>query len=250
MSIIDSLKDIIKHTSSLGFVEMVKIIGTATDAKVEAIDPDKSVVIFGSMYQPIPGIDSVVGLSRIPVLKGFIDFPQFSDEKSKTTVITEVRNNVVTPTEIEFGSNAGHKGNYRFMSEAMVNEQIRVLPFKGATWNVTVSPEKRKISELAYMMGTLGGMEKRFTVTVDAKSTLIFNVGSGPTDRMVLPFASDVTGTMKHQWSWPLAQVLSILKLSDTASTCRMSFSDMGVMKIEIDSGIGVYQYILPAGNS
>ena len=250
MNILDSMKDIIKHTNSLGFVDMVKIIGTGADAKIESITADSTVVIFGTMYQPITGIDATVGLSRIPVLKGFIDFPPFTSEKAKIDVTTELRNGVTVPTEIEFSSGSGHKASYRFMSELMVNEQIKLLPFKGATWNVTVTPETKKISELAYMQGTLGGFEKRFTVSVDAAGTLIFTVGSGPTDRTTLPFANNVTGTLKHQWSWPLTQVLSILKLSDTASTCTLSFSDMGVLKIEIDSGIGCYRYILPAGKA
>ena len=78
MNILDSMKDIIKHTNSLGFVDMVKIIGTGADAKIESITADSTVVIFGTMYQPITGIDATVGLSRIPVLKGFIDFPPFT----------------------------------------------------------------------------------------------------------------------------------------------------------------------------
>jgi hypothetical protein len=249
MSIVDSLKDIIKHTSGLGFIDMCKIVGTPTDAKIEAIDADKTVVIFGSLYQPIENIDTTVGLSRIPVLKGFIDFPPFSSDKSKTSIVIEVRNGVSVPTEVDFNSGAGHKANYRFMSETMVNEQIKVPPFKGATWNVTITPEKQKITELSYMQGTLGGFEKRFVVSVD-KGVLIFSVGTGPTDRVNLPFASNVQGTLKHQWSWPLTQVLSILKLTDTSSTATMSFSDMGALKIDIDSGAGKYSYILPAGKA
>lgn len=249
MNILDSMKDIIKHTSSLGYIDMVKIVGTTTDAKIEAIDADKTVVVFGSMYQPISGIDATIGLSRIAVLKGFIDFPLFSSEKATIDAVTEVRNGVTTPTELKFASGSGHSANYRFMSETMVNEQIKVPPFKGATWNLTVSPEKKKITELAYFMGVLGGFEKRFVVSVD-NGTLNFNVGSGPTDRTIVPFAENVTGTMRHQWSWPLSQVLSILKLSETAASTTMHFSDMGALKIEIDSGIGKYSYILPAGKS
>ena len=246
--LLDSFKDIIKHTNSLGFIDMVKIIGTGTDAKIEAIDADKTVVVFGSMYQPITGIDTTVGLSRIAILKGFIDFPPFSNDKATSDVVVELRNNVSMPTGVKFASGAGHIASYRFMSETMVNEQIKVPPFKGATWNVTISPEKKKITELSYMLGTLGGFEKRFIVVVD-KGTLNFVVGTGPTDSTTLPFAENVTGTLKHQWSWPLAQVLSILKLTETA-TATMSFSDMGAMKIDIDSGIGKYTYILPAGKA
>ena len=247
--LLDSFKDIIKHTNSLGFIDMVKIVGTATDAKIEALDADKTVVIFGTMYQPIAGIDSVVGLSRIPVLKSFIDFPPFSDPKAKTDIVTESRPGGATvPTGIKFDSGKS-TANYRFMGEAMVNEQIKVPPFKGATWNVVITPEKKKITELSYMQGALGSLEKRFTVSVDSKNTLVFAVGSGPADKMDISFADNVTGTLKHQWSWPLSQVLSILKLTETA-TATMSFSDMGVMKIDVDSGIGKYTYLLPAGKA
>ena len=246
--LLDSFKDIIKHTNSLGFIDMVKIVGTATDAKIEALDADKTVVIFGTMYQPIAGIDSVVGLSRIPVLKSFIDFPPYSGSNATTEVVTESRAGVTVPTGVKFDSGES-SANYRFMGESMVNEQIKVPPFKGATWNVVITPEKKRITELSYMQGALGSLEKRFTVSVNTKGTLVFAVGSGPADKMDISFAENVTGTLKHQWSWPLSQVLSILKLTETA-TATMSFSDMGVLKIDIDSGIGKYTYLLPAGKA
>lgn len=247
--LLDAFKDIVKHTAGLGFIDMVKLVGTSTDAKVEAIDADKTVVIFGSMYQPIEGIDTTVGLSQIAVLKGYMDFPLFSGDKASTTIITELRNGVTVPTEVKFDSGHGHLSNYRFMSETMVNEQIKVPPFKGATWNITISPEKKNITNLSYFQGVLGGFEKRFVVSVD-KGVLNFHVGDGPTNRTIVPFAENVTGTMKHQWSWPLSQVLGILKLSETASTTVMNFSDMGALKIDIDSGLGKYSYILPAGKA
>lgn len=249
MNILDAFKDIVKHTNSLGFIEMCKIIGSPTEAKIEAIDSDKSVVVFGNLYQPITGIETTVGISRIPVLKGYIDFPGFTSASASVNIVNEMRNGVNIPTEIQFSSGSGHTANYRFMSESMINEQVKVPPFKGATWDVTISPEKKKIAELAYFQGVLGGFEKRFTVSTD-KNTLNFHVGTGPTDRTTVPFANNITGSLKHQWSWPLTQVLSILKLSDTASSTTMNISDMGALKIVIDSGLGLYSYILPAGKS
>lgn len=247
--LLDSLKDIIKHTGGLGFIEMVKLVGTSTDAKIEAIDSDKTVVIFGEMKRPVEGINATVGISRIPVIKGFVDFPPFSGDKASTSIVLENRGGVDIPSEVKFASGAGHVANYRFMSETMVNEQIKVPPFKGATWDVTIIPEKKKIADLSYFQGTLGGQEKRFTVTVD-KGTLNFNVGTGVADRSIVPFASNVTGNLKHQWSWPLAQVLAILKLADTSESATMYFSDMGAMKIDIESPFGKYSYILPAGRA
>jgi hypothetical protein len=247
---LDQLKDIVKHTSGLGFIDMVKVVGSTATAKIETKDADNTVIIFGEMYQPIEGIAATVGLSRIAVLKGYIDFPPYSGATANVAIVTENRGGVDTPTEIKFSSGDGHISNYRFMSESMINEQVKVPPFKGATWNVTIEPEKKKISELSYFQGVLGGFEKRFTVSVDANNTLNFSVGTGPTDRTTTPFAKNVTGSLKHQWSWPLSQVLSILKLSETASSTTMKFSDMGALMIEIDSGMGKYSYILPAGKA
>jgi hypothetical protein len=241
---LDQFKDIVKHTHSLGFIEMVKLVGTKTDAKIEAIDADKTVVIYGDMYQPVSDIEVTVGLSRLAQLKGFIDL----HEKSKVSITNEVRGTVSSPTELKFDDGAGDVAIYRFMSESMANEQIKVPPFKGATWNVTIKPEQERIARLNSYQGILGGFEKRFIVSTD-KDVLNFSIGSGPTDRSNVPFAKGITGALKHQWSWPLTQVLSILKLNDNEDV-TMHFSDMGALKIDIDSKIGKYSYILPAGKA
>ncbi len=196
------------------------------------------------MYQPIADVQATVGLSRLAQLKGFIDL----HDKSTVTVENEVRATVSVPTELKFDNGDGDVAAYRFMSETMANEQIKVPPFKGATWNVTLKPEKAKIDRLSSYSGVLGGFEKRFTVST-SKDVLNFSIGSGPTDRSNVPFAKGITGTLKHQWSWPLSQVLSILKLNDS-SDITMHFSDMGAMKIDVDSGIGRYSYILPASKA
>ena len=244
--LLDALKDIVKHTHSLGFIEMVKVIGTTSDLKIETKDADNTVIIYGSMYQPVAGLDSTIGLSRLAILKGYIGM----HEGSTVSIVTDTRNNIATPTEILFDDKEGSLANYRFMSESMINEQVKVPPFKGATWDISFSPAKSSIAKLSENFGILGGFEKRFVVSVNAKGTLNFNIGSGPTDRVTVPFALGVTGNLKHQWTYPLSQVLAILKLTDTASTATMSFSDMGALKIDIDSGIGKYSYILPAGKS
>lgn len=242
--LLDSFKDIVKHTHSLGLVEMVKFIGTTTDAKIEAIDTDKTVVLYGEMYQPIADIQGTVGLSRLAQLKGFMDL----HDKSTVTVISEMRNAVSAPTELKFDAGGGDVASYRFMGESITNEQIKVPPFKGATWNISFKPEQAKIARLSSYQGVLGGFEKRFFVSSD-KDVLNFAIGMGPTERSNVPFATGVTGTLRHQWSWPLSQVLSILKLNDNEAV-TMHFSDMGALKIEVDSGIGKYSYILPAGKA
>ncbi len=239
--LLDSLKDIVKHTHSLGFIEMVKLVGTPTETKIEAIDADKTVVLYGKLDKPITELSATIGLSRLAQLKGFIDL----HGDSAITVESEVRGTETLPTELKFDAGGGDVASYRFMSETVVNDQIKVPPFKGAIWNVSFKPDKAKVDRLSKYEGVLGGFEKRFIVSTK-NDTLNFSIGSGPTDRGSLAFATGITGTLKHQWSWPLSQVLSILKLNDTGDL-TMHFSDMGALKIDVDSGIGEYQYILPA---
>lgn len=241
----DSLRDIVKHTHGIGIFESVKIIGTDTEAKIETIDSEKTVVMTGKMYQSITDVNSIVGMSRLPVMKGYMDL----HVDSTVTVTKEDRGGVMTPVEVNFDNGAGLVANYRFMSEAITNEQIKVPPFRGATWNVSVKPEKKSVATLAAYQGILGAFEKRFTVKT-SKNKLFFVIGSGPSDRVELPFAEGITGSLSKQWSYPLSQVLSILRLSDTSAAVMLNFSDMGAMMIEIDSGIGKYSYVIPAKQS
>jgi hypothetical protein len=239
--LLDSLKDIVKHTHSLGFIEMVKLVGTTANTKIEAIDADKTVVLYGELKEPLTELSATIGLSRMAQLKGFIEL----HSKSTITVETELRGTETLPTELKFDTGDGDVASYRFMSETITNEQIKVPPFKGAVWNVTIEPDKAKIDRLNQYSGVLSSFEKRFIVSTK-NDTLNFSIGSGPTDRSNLPFAKNIVGSLKHQWSWPLSQVLSILKLNDTGKV-TMHFSDMGALKIDVDSGIGTYSYILPA---
>jgi hypothetical protein len=242
----DNLKDIIKHTHSLGFIEAVKISGVDGATKIESMSDDRSVVMNGKLKSSVSELDDkVVGFSRMAVLNGLLSFPGFQDSKAKVGIATQTRSGVEIPCEVSFDSGSGHKASYRFMSREAIEESLRVPPFKGATWNVVVAPTKANLKDLAYFSGVLGGIESTFTVVAE-NGNLDFLIGTGPTDRSVVPIATDIQGEMKHQWSWPLVQVLAILKLSES-STCEMSFSDMGALKIYVDSGLGEYEYILPA---
>lgn len=238
---LDELKDIIKHVHSLGCIEVVKFIGTATDAKIEAKDADNTVIIYGTMNKPLTGLESTVGFSRLGVLKSFIGMHEGSD----LTVVNDDKTN--TPSDILFDNKAEFTSTYRFMSETMVNEQVKVPPFKGATWDVVITPNKASIALMSTASGSV--TEKRCIVFVE-KGTLKFAIGEGPTDKVTIPFEKNVTGTLKHKWTYPVSQILSILKLTDSSSTATMSFSDMGALKIDIDSGIGKYTYIIPAGRA
>lgn len=242
----DVLSDIIKHTSDLGLYSMVKVTSTATDLTVESIDEGKTVVFFGKLNSPSTDINGTLGLARLGVLKGYLNFPSFAAAGATITINTKTTSAGDIPSDVSFVSSDGHTASYRFMSESIISEQLKVPPFKGATWNVSVKPTKEGISNLIYMNSILGSFEDTFTVSTNG-DCLDFLIGSGASDKTKITFASGITGSLKHGWAWPIAPVLTILKLYNTSSRCEMFISDQGALKIEIASELGTYQYILPA---
>jgi hypothetical protein len=57
-------------------------------------------------------------------------------------------------------------------------------------------------------------------------------------------FQPGVTGQLKRAWAWPIKQVISILDLTGDKV---FKISDDGAAMITVDSGLAVYNYILPA---
>ena len=132
------------------------------------------------------------------------------------------------------------------MSKEIIDQTLQTVKFKGAEWDVTFEPTKAKVSELQQVAGIYGGIEPNFTVKTEG-ADLIVTVGAADgsfTGKRT--FAKNVTGEITEGYAWPLAQVLAILKLG-MSGACVMQISARGALQISVDSGIGKYDYILPA---
>ena len=116
MAIKDVFKDVLKHTHSLGIFEMVKITGTLDKTEIETVDADKTVIFKGETHNAVPDfVDSTIGLSRMGVLQGYLQYPGFDDENAKQEVVTQDRNGDSVPkrdffsTILENVSNQSHR---------------------------------------------------------------------------------------------------------------------------------------------
>ena len=108
---------------------------------------------------------------------------------------------------------------------------------------VSITPRHFVLKQIA---GIYGGIEPNFTVKTE-DGDLIITVGAADgsfTGKRT--FAKNVDGEIKEGFAWPLSQVLAILKLGMSGS-CVMQISSKGALQISVDSGIGQYDYILPA---
>ena len=241
------LTDILAQTHGLGFMEMMKIDSSATETTIAAINDDKSVVAYGTLNSPLTELDGVVGLSRMAVLQGYLKFEHFNGPNSTIEIKTTQRDGADVPTEISFSGPGGHASSYRFMHKDVVEEQVKVPNFKGAAWDVVITATDDLLKDLSYFNGILGAFEATFTAKTDANGDLNFYIGSGPTDRATVPVAKNVNGTLTGNLTWPLVETLAILKLASKATDCIISFSNKGVLKIEMETAIGSYEYLLPA---
>ena len=85
--------------------------------------------------------------------------------------------------------------------------------------------------------------EPTFNVKTES-GNLVFSFGDASTHAGNFVFQHGVSGTLKHTWSWPVAQTQAILNLDGDKV---MRISDQGAMQIAVDSGLAQYEYILPA---
>ena len=246
MDIKSVLLDTLKHTDGLGIIRNIKVTGTDSSTELAAMDPDKTVIMTASLHGAVPEFEGEFGMGSLGLLSSLMRLSNYQDASASIEVKREDRKGEEMPTTLLFKDSDGGKDQYRFMTKKVVDEAMKVATFRGATYQVTIEPAQKRVAQLAEVAGIYSGIDPAFSVkTEDGK--LIFEVGStegGVIGRRV--FAENVEGELSTTWRWPLSQFLSILKLGGTQI---VRFSDQGACEIQVDSGLGVYTYIMPAMN-
>ena len=246
MSTRDIVQDIVKHTAGLGFITSVKVTGTDESTTLDAMDADRTVILQAKLHNTVEEFNGEFGLGNLGFLAGVTALSNYQAEDSTVDVVARDRNGVSSPDHLMFKDVEGNTDQYRFMSKEIIEQTLQTVKFKGVEWDVTLEPTKAKVNELTQVAGIYGGIEPNFTVKTEG-SDLIVTVGAADgsfTGKRT--FAQNVNGEITEGYAWPLAQVLAILKLG-MSGTCVMQISKKGALMISVDSGIGKYDYILPA---
>ena len=239
---IDILKDIVKHTHGLGFLDLVKITGTSDETAVDSMAEDRSVILQGSFHKPQSEMTGTFGMPQLNKLDIHLKCPEYK-EKANITVLKGERNGATVPTGIHFENEKGDfKNDYRFMNAEIINEKLKTVKFKGVKWDVEIQPTVASVQRLK-MQAQVHSEETTFIAKTE-DGNLKFYFGDHSTHAGNFVFAPDITGSLKHGWQWPVQQVLSILSLPGDIT---MRFSDEGASMITVDSGMVTYDYILPA---
>ena len=241
---IDILKDIVKHTHGLGFLDLVKITGDDKETAIDSMAEDRSVILQGSFHKPQSEMNGTFGMPQMGKLDIHLKCPEYK-EKAQITVLSGERNGATVPTGIHFENEKGDfKNDYRFMNAEIINEKLKTVKFKGVKWDVEIEPTVASVQRFNFQ--SVANTEHNSFVVRTENGNLIFTFGDQASHGGEFVFAAGVSGTLNKGWSWPVAQVLQILKLSDSAKV-TLHFSNEGAMQVTVDSGLGKYQYIIPA---
>jgi len=235
----DHLLDLVQHTLDLGFIDLIKVNGTDEDTAILGIAQDKSVVVQGQFSGPVAEFVGTFGMPNLNKLKIILNLQEYR-ENAKLSLS---RRSDGSADGIDFENAAGDfRNNYRFMSANIVNDQLKDVKFKGAVWSVDFEPSAASIIRLK-MQAQANSEETVFKTKIE-NGDLKFMFGDHSTHAGEFVFQHDTAGQLKRQWAWPVTQIISILGL---VGDKRMKISDDGIMQIVVDSGVAVYNYIIPA---
>lgn len=238
----DVLKDIIDHTLTLGCVELIKVTGTDKETQINAVAEDKSVIVSGTLSKPIADFVGVFGMPNLTKLKTILGFDDY-DDSAIINVTKANKDGVDVPSCVHFATKSGDFVNdYRLMSRVLIDEKVKNVTFKGATWNIEFEPNIAGIMRLK-KQANANSEEANFTTKVENGDLKIF-FGDPSTHSGNFVFQAGVTGTLSRPWMWPVKQFLSIM---DLVGDKTIKISDAGAAEITVDSGVAVYKYLLPA---
>ena len=239
----DTLLDIVKHTHALGFLNLVKIVSDDKESTIESMADDRSVIMKGKFLKPI-GIDGTFGMPQLNKLDILLKVPEYKDGAT-ITVSTRAKDGKDYPTGLHFeNANGDFKNDYRFMNAEIIEEKLKTVKFRGVNWDIEFEPSMAAVTRLTYQVQA-NSEETSFVAKTDG-TDLKFYFGDHSTHAGEFIFQPGVSGTLDKNWAWPVAQVLQILKLAES-STVKMHISNEGALQLTVDSGIGEYQFILPA---
>ena len=203
---------------------------------------DRSVIVSAKTHSPIDNFEGVFGMPNLNKLDIHLKCPEYKDN-AKITVVKAERNGDTIPTGLHFENAAKDFVNdYRFMNTEIINEKLKSVKFKGAQWAIEFTPTVASVQKFKFQAAA-HSEESNFQVKTE-NGNLVFSFGDVSTHAGSFTFQSGVSAKLRQEWSYPVAQVQSILNL---AGDLTIRIADGGMMQISVDSGIAVYDYFVPA---
>lgn len=235
----DYLLDLVQHTHDLGCIDLIKVTGDDKTTQIVGVAEDVSVVMEAKFHNPHPDFVGTFGMPNLNKLKILLNLPEYKENAQ----LSLSRNTSGEPDGIHFQNATGDfRNQYRFMPSGVITQKLKTPKFLGVNWHIEFQPTVAAIQRLR-MQAQANAEEPNFHARTE-KGDLKFFFGDHSTHGGDFVFQAGVNGTLKRSWAWPVVQVMSILSLSGDKT---MRISDDGAAQITVDSGLAIYNYILPA---
>jgi hypothetical protein len=235
----DYLLDLVEHTYDLGCIDLVKIVGDTSKTEIVGLAEDLSVVIRGNFHNPVADFVGTFGMPNLGKLKTLLNLQEYREDAK----LAITKGSTGEPDGIVFENKIGDfKNNYRFMASGIVNEKLKTAKIRPVTWHIEFEPTNAAIQRMKWQMSA-NAEEANFQAKTDG-GDLKFFFGDHSTHSGNFVFHPGVSGQLKRAWAWPAKQFVSIMDLTGDK---KVRISDDGAAEITVDSGLAVYQYLLPA---
>lgn len=262
----DILRDMVKIVRAAD-IGTVKITGEDGEVTFQGVDDGRTVILKGNVTNPEPEFNGVSGIGNLDRLAATLNF--FQDPTDSVTIARKMRKVRVekkdadgqpildaagTPEFEEIDENAIERFvfnrakpkaevNFRVIARNLIPQQYSP---RTVDYAIEFTPTAAAIDNLDKMVAISNG--DTFTVKIqpgaDGTDSLFVNLGEVGNESSV-EFHPNIQGTLKNTWNWNISQVLKLLKLA-TNSTLTLGFSDRGMLRVVIDTGIAHYEFTIP----
>ena len=80
----DYLNDIVQHTHSLGFIDLIKVTGTDAETNIEGLADDRSVIVQAKFKQPYAEFMGTFGMPNLNKLAILLGIQEYKDDAKIT----------------------------------------------------------------------------------------------------------------------------------------------------------------------
>jgi len=238
----DQLLDIVQHTHGLGVITLAKVVGTESETAITTIADDRSVIVEAKFINPVAEFIGTFGMPNLGKLNTILGISEYKEDARISILKHDIAGATILDG-IHFENKVSDfKNDYRFMASEVISDKIKSVKFKTVKWGVEIEPTVLNIQRFRFQ--SQANSEETTFIAKTEQGNLVFYFGDHSTHAGNFVFAADISGSLSKSWSWPVTVVNSIFSLPGDKI---MRFSDEGAAQITVNSGIAVWNYIIPA---
>lgn len=234
----DIVLDVAKNIAGLGTFEEILVEQETDTTKFTAYPEDSTLTVLANSKNKVTEFPEKCGMLNLGFFVGLSNL--YRAEGSAVATGTNAKSEI---DRLVFTGVDNNKDEYRLTPTNLMKTKSR--SFKGTTWDVVVNPAANKISELAQRAGLYASIDPNLVVTTDNGKLLFTFGGAGGGGHSGKFVFADTTQTLKRPVALPISSLLLALKTA-SQGTPVLSISEK-VAKIEFDSGVIAYEYLVIA---